>query len=259
MIDNKVLMPERESTQTSTDNHYRYKSALNNTDHQTAAAKVFYFDPNKATLQQWQELGVKEKTAQTILRYIQKGGRFRKPEDLKKIWGLPPDQTERLIPFVVIKDDADNQRFVQRRRDRIDKKTSFEKHSIDVNVATQEQWESLRGIGLGLASRIIKFREKLGGFISIDQVKETYGLQDSTFQQIKDQLILKETMITRLNINQLGQDQLSKHPYIRYQTAKAIIAYRAQHGNFQSVQDLQKIVSIPPETYKKIEKYLTVE
>jgi competence protein ComEA len=258
IINDEVLLPERKSIQTSTRNHLRNNPELFIAEHEKTQARLFHFDPNTTSFQQWQQLGVKDKTAQTILKYVQKGGRFRVPEDLKKIWGLTPIQAERLIPFVVIKDDADNQRFSQRRKDSIVKKTSFDKHSIDVNVATQEQWESLKGIGSGLASRIIKFREKLGGFISIDQVKETYGLPDSTFQQIRSKLIYNEISVTRLNINELNLEQLAIHPYIRYKVARAIINYREQHGWYQSVRELEKIESIAPETLHKMEKYLTV-
>ncbi len=159
-------------------------------------------------------------------------------------------------PFSYKSKDQKNDHF---RKDSVARISSFNNYSVDINAASQEEWESLKGIGPVLTSRIIKFREKLGGFISIDQVKETYGLPDSTFQKIRSRLILKAPVITRLNINQLGMEQLASHPYIRYKTAKAIIAYREQHGLYQSTQDLQKIESISSEIYTKIEKYLTID
>ncbi|MFN9114621.1 MAG: ComEA family DNA-binding protein, partial [Bacteroidota bacterium] len=166
---------------------------------------------------------------------------------------------ERLIPYIIIQDimkDQSNFRFV---KDSFGNNLSFNKQTIDINTAIQEQWEGLKGIGPGLASRIIKFREKLGGFISIDQVKETYGLPDSTFQQIRVKLVYNEKSVTQLNINELSLEQLATHPYIRYKAARAIISYREQHGRYQSLRELENIESIAPETLHKMEKYLTTD
>jgi competence protein ComEA len=235
----------------------RYKSENKETKITKHPVHLFYFDPNTATLDQWQKLGVREKTAETILKYTARGGRFKTADDLKKIWGLPEETAQRLIPFVKIAEETKKNKIQEYR-----KAPSFINTNhvfIDVNLATHQQWELLKGIGPGLASRIIKFREKLGGFISAEQVKETYGLPDTTFLMIKEKLIFKEVSVKKLNINVLGVEELAKHPYIRFKVAKAIVAYRDQHGAYSSVQELEKVISISSETFKKMEKYLTAE
>ena len=103
---------------------------------------------------------------------------------------------------------------------------------IDINTADTSAFISLPGIGSKLAARIVNFRDKLGGFYSIDQVGETFGLPDSTFQKIKQYLKLENTSIKKININTATVDELKAHPYIKYSVANPIIAYRNEHGPF---------------------------
>ncbi|MBU6157484.1 MAG: helix-hairpin-helix domain-containing protein [Bacteroidetes bacterium] len=245
----KVLLAEA-LTNSSTNNKQSHASSES-----LPAPSLFPFDPNTIGLEEWMRLGVKPKTAQTILNYRTKGGRFRSPDDLKKIWGLRSEQVQQLIPYVRITDTVKK---TFQSKD-YTKKNPQQVLSIEINTASLEEWESLRGIGPGLAARILKFKEKLGGYISVEQVGETYGLPDSVFQQIQGHLRNTSPRVSLLNINELNEEALSKHPYIRYQTAKAIIRYREQHGAYQSLTDLEKIEAINPETRAKIIPYLTVK
>ena len=131
--------------------------------------------------------------------------------------------------------------------------------AIDINTADTAAFIALPGIGSKLASRIVLFREKLGGFHSTAQVGEVYGLQDSVFQKIKSLLKLETAIVKKININTASIDELKAHPYIRYVVANPLIAYRNQHGNFKEVKDVQKIAAVTPEVFAKMETYLTVE
>ena len=115
------------------------------------------------------------------------------------------------------------------------------------------------GIGSKLANRIITFREKLGGFYKVEQVAETFALPDSTFQKIKDKLIITNNEVKKLNINTAGLDELKIHPYIMYIIANAIVQYRNQHGNFSAISDIKKIMIITDDIYIKLSPYLTVK
>ena len=115
------------------------------------------------------------------------------------------------------------------------------------------------GIGSKLAQRIINFRSKLGGFYKTEQVAETFGLPDSTFQKIKSRLSISSSTIKQLNINTATVDELKTHPYIRYNIANAIVQYRAQHGNFAAVADIKKIMTVTDEMYNKVAPYVTVQ
>ena len=156
---------------------------------------LFYFNPNTLDEEGWKRLGVKEKTINTIKRYIGKGGHFKQPEDIRKIYGLPTEQAETLIPYVQIEQplpETNNKPLLPEKETPVAaKKTVQEIQPLNVNTATEEEWKALPGIGDVLSKRIVKFRTKLKGFISVQQVGQTYGLADSVFQKILPYLRLE--------------------------------------------------------------------
>jgi competence ComEA-like helix-hairpin-helix protein len=134
-----------------------------------------------------------------------------------------------------------------------------EKKSLNVNVNSADTMAliALPGIGSKLALRILNFRDKLGGFYSVDQIKETYGLADSTFQKIKIYLIV-DGQVEKINLNTVTKDQLKIHPYIKWNLANAIVEYRNQHGNYKSIEDLKNISMLDENTFNKIAHYLSL-
>ena len=236
--------------------NYNKESTTEKNNSQTSNS-TFYFDPNTIDSKQWQMLGVSEKTSTTISKYLSKGGRFKKAEDLYKIWGLSKKIVDQLIPYVMIKEDFKKSDCVQSERKQIHYKN--ETSIIDINRADSSLFETLSGIGPKLSHRIVLFREKIGGFYDVNQMSEVWGLQDSVFQKIKNRLNVTEFKLKKININTSTIDQYKAHPYIGYKLGYALINYRAQHGNFQSLDDIQKIVSIDEKSYNKMKHYLTVE
>lgn len=223
--------------------------------------KAFVFDPNTATIDDWVKLGIRQRTAQTIQKYIAKGGRFHQPSDLKKIWGLSKTDADRLIPYITIKNPAKEQP-VYEKKVYPERSYSYTPHvinNVDINTADSTAYITLPGIGSKLSKRIIAFRDKLGGFYSIDQVGETYFLPDSTFQKIKPYLTMSNSSVKKININTSSIDEMKIHPYIRYHLANAIFQYRQQHGNFNSIEQVKKILIITEDIYLKIFPYLTIE
>jgi competence protein ComEA len=225
----------------------------------TLSASYFSFDPNTATADDWLKLGVRPKTVQTILNYRNKGGKFKKPEDLLKLYGLPKEQAEKLMPYVNI--TAASSEKTLYKKDSFAAKPTYTKNitPVDINLSDTTAWIALPGIGSKLAARIVNFREKLGGFYSINQVAETFALPDSTFQKIRPRLILGSTSVKAININTAGADILKTHPYIRWNFANAIVQYRNQHGNYTSVEELLRIVIIDAAWLDKVRPYLVVK
>ena len=127
---------------------------------------------------------------------------------------------------------------------------------IDINEADTTAFIALPGIGSKLANRIISFREKLGGFYSVDQVGETHNLPDSTHQRVKSFLKVGDKQVKKININTADANTLKTHPYIRWNVANAIIQYRGQHGDYKSVDELKQIAIITPEVFEKISPYI---
>ncbi len=166
--------------QSSFSNRYKTSDA----DSRPGISKpLFEFDPNRIMAEQWLQLGLREQTVRTIMNYRNKGGRFTTAADIRKIWGLKKEEADRLIPYI---------RIATQRA--MGKENTGEK-VIDINTATAEEWKSLPGIGEVLSNRIVRFRDKIGGFGSIQEVSKTYGLRDSVFQKLVPYLKLDSTTI----------------------------------------------------------------
>jgi len=256
--DSSVKKYYRKNFDEENDRHY-YQHSEKKYQQENINAEFFYFDPNTITPDDWKRLGLREKTINTILNFISKGGKFRQPDDIKKIWGLHEDEIQRLMPYVKI---ASNNSSAEPGKQlsavaKYDQKRVVE--IVDINVADTSVLIRLPGIGSKLSNRIINLRERLGGFYTIEQVSETFGLPDSVFQKIKPLLQLHDKNIRQLNINTASLDELKQHPYIRYNLASLIVQYRIQHGNFTAVSDIKKIMTVTDELYNKLSPYLAVQ
>lgn len=240
--------------------HYNFKPK-NTTTYHTQPVTLFYFDPNTLSAVDWTRLGIRDKTISTIEKYLSHGGHFYKPEDIGKIWGLHEEDIKRLLPYVRIGNKSVVKQFSSPLPPVHSYKTfiKIEQKPFDINIADSAMLDSLPGIGPKLAKRMLAFREKLGGFVSVDQVKETYALPDSTFNKIKPKIFIGKSNLKKININTCTLDELKIHPYIRYTLANPIIQYRTQHGSFTSIEDIKKIVVISDEIYEKISPYLTIQ
>jgi DNA uptake protein ComE-like DNA-binding protein len=130
---------------------------------------------------------------------------------------------------------------------------------IDIATADTAQLQMLRGIGSVLAGRIVKFREKLGGFVYFEQVYEVYGLSEEAKQALKARAYLGQHAVRTLSVNRLPPDSLAKHPYVGYKMAKILGNYRKQHGPFGGAADLHKIYLADSTWVNKITPYLHFE
>jgi competence ComEA-like helix-hairpin-helix protein len=259
-------LPDQDSSESYTQRNYnggfpQFQSSEKNYYYKPVKAELFYFDPNTLPADGWIKLGIREKTAKTIHNYISKGGRFYKPADIGKIWGLREDEVTRLLPYVRIesKPVSSFTKYPDSVKSKMYEKPEFIITAVDVNIADTSAFIALPGIGSKLAARIIAFRDKLGGFYKIEQVAETFGLPDSTFQKIKTKLVLGNNTVKKININTATVDELKTHPYLRYNIANAMVQYRAQHGHFSSVSDIKNIMMITDDIYRKAVPYLTIK
>ncbi|MFK7946433.1 MAG: helix-hairpin-helix domain-containing protein [Saprospiraceae bacterium] len=231
--------------------------------------ELFEFNPNIASKSDFERLGLSSRTAQSIINYRDKGGMFYKPQDFKKIYTLSDADYQRLETYIQLpkktkaiaekeEDESPKIDFSQIEKPQTDyiKKSSTVK--IDINKASVEDFQQLKGVGKGYAKRIIKYRDKLGGFTSTNQLNEIYGFPKETYEVIKEQLVIKSKTITKININTAMYKDLVNHPYIDSKRANAIVKYRKQHGKFKSVDDLAKIYAISKSTLKTIKPYLKV-
>lgn len=257
-------------------NQSNYGQKYEKYDSNKKAYKNFNFDPNTASVEQFESLGLPKFIAERIEKYRSKGGKFRKKEDFAKIYGILPDTYERLEPYITLPSADDEslrtpqaevtnvERAVAATSPSEDKtienkpispKTSTKQPvRFDLNTGDTTDFMKIKGIGSGYAKRIIKFRDMLGGFASAEQIKETYGLPPETVEEILKYGFLKSG-VKKLKINQISLTDF-RHPYLKYHQAKAIIAYRDQHGAFKSSEDLKQIKVLEEATILKILPYV---
>jgi competence protein ComEA len=223
-------------------------SADNNSNSNIAiGTSLFPFDPATASFEDLCKLGFPAKTANILINYRTKGGRFFKKEDVKKIYGVSPELYVRVSPYISIEQNDNFSGFSSKFE------TKKPPQIIDINSATVEQWKALPGIGDGYANKFVKMREGLGAFYTIDQIKETYGLADSTFQKINPYLKISKGSIKKINLNDASPEQIRNHPYILKWQADDILKHRPIYG----IGDFWDLYTFKDkEKWKRIEPYL---
>ena len=129
----------------------------------------------------------------------------------------------------------------------------------DLNTATAEDLLPIRGIGEKLSERIIKYRERLGGFSHKKQLNEVYGLSEEVITEVWKYFdLLTLAQITKLDLNQASKRELAKIPYLGYKEAEALLIFRSEKGNIQSLEELQAL-GYSPEKIEQLSWYLKVE
>jgi competence protein ComEA len=181
------------------------------------------FNPNEANDEVWLGWGLRPGTVKTIRRYLEKGGRFRVATDLFRIWGLDSLTALAMQDYVDIPSERVNQASFNKRI--IEKKPLV---MVDLNASDSAAWESLPGVGPVLASRIVRYRKRLGGFISVDQLREVYGVSDTLMAMLAKHLLHGEQVLKR-DWMLATEEELRSHPYIGYKMARLIVRYREQH------------------------------
>lgn len=228
----------------------------------TIAIRMQMFDPNTADSVTLVHLGFKPWQAKNMLKYRAKGGRYRVPEDLKKLYGMTDSMYQALYPYICIaRADVDS---LARdslgvdtlRYDSVPKWQSIKKDTIlNLRTADTTELKMIRGIGSYRAKQIVRYREALGGFVRVEQLKEIEGME-SVADSILKHFVLDSTSVKQLNINSIGVRQLSRHPYLRFEDARAIYEFRRKNIRLDSLEQLYELEDLSEETIKKVAPYL---
>ncbi|GAB3898360.1 helix-hairpin-helix domain-containing protein [Larkinella knui] len=238
-------------------------------------AERFAFDPNTIDAETWQRLGTPRWLADRIVRYRSKGGQFRKKEDVLKIYDFSPELYEELEPYMQLstaersfkKPYKDREHYAENepasnRRFSTDKPAySTERFAkpvlqpFDINTVDTTELIKLRGIGSKLASRIVKFRDALGGFISTDQYAEIFGLDSLALEELNTYGRL-QTPAKKIAVNTATAEELDRHLYLSRKQAEIIVNYRTQHGPYTSPESLRNIRILDARTIEKLRPYL---
>ncbi len=219
----------------------------------------FRFDPNSLDKNGWVKLGFSEKQATGILKYTGKGGRFRKKEDLKKLYVISEETYKLLEPYIEIADQEPQRKYPDKDENRPASATGFmlKKYQVELNSADSAELVKVYGIGPATARRILRYRDKLGGFASPDQLKEVPGVDSARYEMIKDGVFADAGEIIKIDVNSATIIQLRQHPYIDYYVAKAIVDRRIRRGEFSSPDELSEIPLIYETLFKKLRPYIS--
>ncbi len=231
--------------------NYTYKKGKSNAN-QFTKTNLFKFNPNTVTVEELRQLGCPIFLANRIVNYRSKVAQFKVKADLLKVYGMDTSLYNRFYPFI----ELPVQMLYEQSQKSESKEKISQKLNININTADSNALKSLPGIGEKLSKRILQYRNLLGGYHTIDQLKEIYGMKEETFIQIKDQLLVDLNDIKTISINSIDFSVLSKHPYIGYNQAKLIVNYIKQHGQIISFEDLIKIKEIDIEKIVKAKPYL---
>lgn len=223
------------------------------------ATELFAFDPNKADSTQLLRLGLQPWQVRNIYKYRAAGGVYRKKEDFARLYGLTIEKYRQLEPYIRISSDyapastlfADDAPAPRPDTLRYPQKLS-EGETLDLNAADTTLLRRVPGIGSYYARRIVQYRKRLGGFVSLQQLDEI----DQFPAEAKAYFTISTEQVQRLKINDLTLDELKRHPYINYYQARAIVDYRRQHGRISDLSDLRLLRDFPEQAIERLRPYV---
>lgn len=222
--------------------------------------ELFEFDPNNSSTDDLQKLGFTPNVARRIISYTGKGGRFRSPEDLFRIYGVDSIQVQQIIPWVRIRDEK-REPGTRNRTEEKKYTTAVQRHEpFDLNAADTTQLKRIKGIGSKLSQRIIKYREALGGFYNQGQLYEVFKLDSGVVEELQKASFVRPDFKPRqISLNTAEQSNFADHPYLTPREAAVIVAYRFTHGKYTTVEDLENIEGLDSLRLSRVRPYLTVD
>ncbi|MBQ9339385.1 MAG: helix-hairpin-helix domain-containing protein [Paludibacteraceae bacterium] len=193
------------------------------------------FDPNTADSSELVHLGLRPWMARSVCRYRGAGGQFRKAEQFRKVYGMTDSLYAALKPYIVIHSDSvvtDSLPLLYMQQRKVDT-------VLQLNTTDTAELQLIRGIGRYTAKEIIRYRERLGGYVSVEQIREIPRLRN--IDSLLPHLATDTLVIRPVYVNSQSVDRLSRHPYLSFEQAKGIYMFRRRHGKLQSTDDLLQI------------------
>lgn len=222
---------------------------------QAVPVQLFLFNPNTISEEQAKTLGFTARQIKNVFNYRSKGGVFRKKSDLSKLYSFDSASYARLKPYIDLPDSVIRSTAREEKRFNVNAP-----RIIELNGADSVTLVELKGIGPYTASRIIRYRNRLGGFVSPQQLKEVWGVTDSLYQIILPQISINTSLVQKIQVNSATAEILRQHPYIwKWPIARAIVNYREQHGRYKTYEDLKPIVLLHDTTITKLQPYLNFD
>jgi competence protein ComEA len=168
------------------------------------------------------------------------------------MYTISPERFQQLAPYIEIEKTGTEQKVYPGKQSFVKKELAM----IEINGADTTELDQIKGVGAAFARRIAKYRKKLGGFHSKEQLMEVFGLDSNKYKEIKEQVTVDVSKVEKININTAEFETLKNHPYLSYKQINAIIQFRKQHGKYHNIEDLKKVAILTPQNIQNLAPYL---
>ena len=231
----------------------------------------FPFNPNTLTEEEWLQMGLTDRQVRNIMNYKAKGGKFYSKNDLGKLYTISEEEFAQLEPFIVLPELARGKKANTKATSQGGVSTPStgsgtaattaptEKKAIpvvDLNTVDSTTLVELPQIGPYTAVRIIEFREKLGGFIDKEQLRDVKGMDDARFAAIQPYINLAAVEIRKVDVNRADFKTLVHHPYLNYEQVKRIVNQREKRGMIKNWAQLEELIKEEGEVNPLLEQYV---
>lgn len=227
---------------------------------ETVRRELSAFDPNTADSTLLLRLGLQPWQVRSIYRYRAKGGIYRQPSDFARLYGLTVKQYKELLPYIHISDEYKPAAEVYGRTDAVRSGRDTLRYPVKLQpgqyvTLDDADTASLRkvpGIGRYYASRIVRYRNDLGGYVSVAQLSEIEGIPEAALSYFR----VTGGAVRKLNLNRLTLNELKHHPYINFYQARRIIDYRRLKGPLHSIDDLRLLKDFSQRDIERLRPYV---
>lgn len=232
--------------------------SLNQSNPKTAA-KTYPFNPNFITDYKGYRLGMSLQEIDRLLAFRKEKKYVNSAKEFQDVTKVSDSLLNAMAPYFKFPDWVKNKDSYKNNRSYQQKAFSQKEKIVltDINEATQEDLIKIYGVGEVISLRILKLKESLGGFVSMEQMKDVWGLSPEVIDNLNAHFkVLTFPNIKKIDINNASVKEISQFPYFRYALAKQIVTYRSMNGDFNNIEDLTKIKDFPVENVKIIQLYL---
>ncbi len=230
---------------------------------EVAELHPFPFNPNTITEEEWLQMGLTDRQVRNIMNYKAKGGKFYSKNDLGKLYTISEEEFAQLEPFIVLPEvsrgASSKPSSKKQETPSYEEKPKPEKKAIpivDLNTVDSTTLVELPQIGPYTAVRIIEFREKLGGFVDKEQLRDVKGMDDARFAAIQPYINLGTIEIRKVDVNREDFKTLVHHPYLSYEQVKRIVNQREKRGMIKNWAQLEALLKEEGEVNPLLEQYV---
>jgi competence protein ComEA len=230
----------------------------------------FGFNPNEISKSDWVSLGLSPYQADGVMRFKNRIGGFKSKRDLERVYVLPEGWFARHKADIELPDDKPHRAKPQYTDYKSKTTSQFAQEFptkaaetkvalVELNAADSLDLMDIRGVGAKSARQIIRYREALGGFRTLDQLTEIRYLHPNVLQKLMETVRVDSSLVRPMNLNEVTVDDLAKHPYLSWKMAQSIIDMRKHRKRFNRVDELLEHHRMTDSLFLLIRPYIYVE